>query len=47
LGFGAMGDLEVLPIEKSYGLHLAGDLSVSLYFTKNNGKEWKQNLLFL
>jgi hypothetical protein len=43
--FEGMGDLEVLPIEESYGCHLQNDPSASLYFSKNNRKEWKKNLL--
>jgi hypothetical protein len=45
LVFTGMGDLDVLPIEKSYGCHLQNDPSVSLYFSKNNRKEWEKNLL--
>jgi hypothetical protein len=45
LVFGGMGDLEVLPVEESYECYLKNDPSVSLYFSKNNKKEWKKNLL--
>jgi hypothetical protein len=43
--FDGMGDLNVLPIEKSYGCHLKGNPSLGLYFTRNNKKEWKKKLL--
>jgi hypothetical protein len=43
--FEGMGDLEVLPIEESYGCYLQNDPSASLYFSKNNRKEWGKNLL--
>jgi hypothetical protein len=43
--FDGMGDLDVLPVEQSYGCYIDGTPSVSLYFSKNNRQEWKKKLL--
>ncbi len=41
--FEGMGDLEVLPMDKSYGCHLKSQPTISLYFSKK-GRSWPGSL---
>lgn len=41
--FEGMGDLEVLPMAKSYGCHLKDRPAVSLHFSKK-GRSWPEDL---
>ncbi|WP_146190879.1 hypothetical protein [Pectobacterium parmentieri] len=42
--FDGLGDLTVLPMNECYACHIEENSSLSLYFSKNNIREWKANL---
>lgn len=44
LNFEGLDDADILPIKRSYACHVDGRPGASLHFSKDNRREWQQNL---